>query len=191
MVARPVVRRPVGSDWAALVPLTLIAMAVLLVTMIALRFDLFEGDSVVIWGFKAKVLFLSPLSPKPVVFTDPQFSYTHQDYPLLVPMLSAAAYTIVGQVNEPAGKVVLPLLMASQAMLGFAAIRRWLSVFRALLATALLTCLPFAVFFAGTGNPDAVLETFYLGALVYFVRWIEDFRSAICCSVQSSARWAL
>jgi len=49
-----------------------------------------EWDAFAIWGFKAKVLTHEALRPTPAYFHDLTLSYSHLDYPLMVPFLRRA-----------------------------------------------------------------------------------------------------
>ena len=75
-----------GDVWAmAPAALTLLALGVVLIN--AVSTPLQEWDAFAIWGLKAKVLFHAALRPIPLYFHDLSLSYSHLDYPLLVPFL--------------------------------------------------------------------------------------------------------
>lgn len=138
----------------------------------AIGFKQFEWDAFVIWALKAKVLYYSPLTPLPEYFTDPGFSFSHQDYPLLLPMLIAAAWGTMQQINEQLGKIILPMLFAGQTLLAYSAARLWVGRSAALLLSLLLVGTPVSLTFAGMGNADSPLSGFYLGSIFYLIRWI-------------------
>ena len=67
-----------------------------MIVAVALSSPLVEWDAFAIWGFKAKVLVHEALRPAPAYFHDLTLSYSHLDYPLMVPFLTAGAYAAMG-----------------------------------------------------------------------------------------------
>lgn len=64
-------------------------------------------DGFGIWVLKAKIVVHVPLRPIPVWLTDPALSYSHQDYPLNVPLLTAAVHAATGWSPATSAKALL------------------------------------------------------------------------------------
>lgn len=166
------------KQWPArigVVALVLILLAAnLTVWVTALAYEIFEWDSFCIWGLKAKVLYSSAMIPRPDYFNDLRLNYSHLDYPLLAPMLTAGSYAMMGQVDDRLGKIVLPIILAGQTCLAYTAARLWLGRVGALLATIVLICSPMNLQFAGLGVADVTLAAFWMGGAFYLVRWVNS-----------------
>ena len=59
-----------------------------------------EFDAVAFWAFKAKILHSCAGKEIWTWFKNPALAYAHFDYPLLVPLLHALTYGVLGHVNE-------------------------------------------------------------------------------------------
>jgi len=57
-------------------------------------------DAFAIWMFKAKIVAAQPLLPIPKFLLDDSLSYSHQDYPLGMPLVVAGMYAAIGRVEE-------------------------------------------------------------------------------------------
>ena len=162
-----------GDVWAmAPAALTLLALGVVLIN--AVSTPLQEWDAFAIWGLKAKVLFHAALRPIPLYFHDLSLSYSHLDYPLLVPFLTAGAFAAMGGVDDHAGKMVsvfLDVLIVPVLYLGLRwKLRRTPAVFLA----AILALLPVLFRYGGTGCADLPLAMFYAGSLLFVARWLAE-----------------
>ena len=80
-----------GDVWIV-APLVVTLAGLVMIVVVALSSPLMEWDAFAIWGFKAKVLTHEALRPTPACFHDLTLSYSHLDYPLMVPFLTAGAY---------------------------------------------------------------------------------------------------
>ena len=112
-----------GDGWTVM-PLAMILAGLTMIAVIALSSPLAEWDAFAIWGFKAKVLTHEALRPTPAYFHDLTLSYSHLDYPLMVPFLTAGAYAAMGTVDDQTGKMVsvfLDVLLVPMVYLGL----RW------------------------------------------------------------------
>jgi len=67
-----------------------IVFAIFAVSVHSLAFGVIEWDDTAIWALKAKVVAHDALRNHPWYFHDPAMSYSHQDYPLLMPFMRAA-----------------------------------------------------------------------------------------------------
>lgn len=171
--ARPILRMR-GLDWFSVPALLSLLVALTATTIIAVGFPIFEWDSVVIWGMKARVLFESPLTPRPWYFSEVRYNASHLDYPLLMPMMLAGAYGAMRQAYEPAARAVLPMLFAGFILLHYSAVRFNVSRPKALLLTIMVLCAPYLLSQATLGTADVPLATFHAGALIYMSRWIAE-----------------
>lgn len=161
-----------SSSLLILLPAAVLLLANLYVFIPAVGFRIFEWDAFSIWGLKAKVLFESSLNPRPDYFTDVRFSFSHLDYPLLLPVLLTGGFAMLGETDDTTGKIVLPFLITAQICLAYTGARLWLGRLASLLITMLLVCIPLHLARAGIGTADGPLAGFWLGSLVYLMRWM-------------------
>jgi hypothetical protein len=169
-------RRPLrGGDVLTLLALALIGVQLACAAAMALL-PAFEIDAIAIWGLKAKVLYFQSLAPRPEYFTDLSLSFTHLDYPLLVPSLWAGAYAILGAPHDGMGKtaLLLPLVALVAAMYGAA--RGALDRPRAALLTALAMGLPVVGAFAGRGIADPTFALFLFLSAKSLMDWLRHGR---------------
>ena len=149
-----------------------------MVSLHAVALPVSEWDSFAIWAFKAKVVARESLLSRPQYFYDTTLSYSHLDYPLLVPFLMAGTYGAIGSINEHLGKVIFPILYVAFGFQIFSALRWKMGRSESLLLTALAMSIPAVLRWAGAGVADVVLILFYTGAVFYFLKWMEEERKA-------------
>jgi hypothetical protein len=161
-----------GDGWTV-APLIITAAALVMIVVVALLSPLSEWDAFAIWGFKAKVLTHEALRPTPTYFHDLTLSYSHLDYPLMVPFLTAGAYAAMGTMDDQTGKLVsvfLDILLVPMVYLGL----RWkLRRLPAACLSTILAMLPVMFRYAGVGCADLPLTMFYAGSILYVARWID------------------
>jgi hypothetical protein len=167
-------RKTPGNDRWALAAWTFVALLVLVVSVHALAFSLFEWDAFAIWGMKARVLSTCSLRSGPSYFHDVSLSYSHLDYPLLVPFLTAGAYGMMGQIHDQFGKMYFPLLYLAFGLMLNAGLRWKLESMRAGVLTALAMSSPVLLRWAGAGNADVALTMYYTGMLYFSIRWLDE-----------------
>ena len=126
----------------------------------------------------------------PAYFSDPRLNFTHTNYPLLVPMMSAAADVLTG--DERLCKLPSLLLFVGLGAVVYSTIRRFSGHRSAITATALLLNLPMFYNDAGSGTAEMALTAFYGCAVVCIVRWqkrrlwsdlVMAFLFAGCCAL--------
>ncbi len=161
------------SDGWTIVPLVVTVAGLVVIATAALSTPLVEWDAFAIWGIKAKVLTHEALRPVPAYFHDLTLSYSHLDYPLMVPFLTAGAYAATGMIDDQTGKLVsvfLDVLIVPMVYLGL----RWkLRRLPAVCLSAVLALLPVMFRYAGVGCADLPLAMFYGGSIFYLARWID------------------
>lgn len=142
----------------------------------ALAFPLYEWDAFAIWGLKAKVVAAQPLRECADYFQDGTLSYSHQDYPLLIPFLIAGLYGAVGEVNESAGRLIFPLLFLGFATLLYGGLRRKLTRPLAATLAAAGAAAPILLRWSGAGVADPALSFFHLGGVLFLADWLDRFQ---------------
>jgi hypothetical protein len=161
-----------GDGWMV-VPLAVTVAGLVMIVVVGLSSPLSEWDTFAIWGFKAKVLTHEALRPTPASFHDLTLNYSHLDYPLMVPFLTAGAYAAMGTVDDQTGKLVsvfLDVLIVPMVYLGL----RWkLRRLPAACLSAILAMLPVMFRYGGVGCADLPLTMFYAGSILYVARWID------------------
>ncbi len=137
-----------------------------------------DWDAFAIWQLKSKVLTNEPLVPRPAYFTDVSRSFSHLEYPVLVPMISAGEHAMAGSLDDEKEKAPQLLFYLGLGAVVYAAIRRRHGGTAAVTATTLLLCTPKMLEFAGTGDADLPLAAFYACSLVSLLNWQQDRRRA-------------
>ena len=170
--------RILASDWEngdkwVLAPLGLTLAALAIIVMGAVSSPLTEWDAFAIWGFKAKVLAHEALRPTPACFHDLSLSYSHLDYPLMLPFLTAGAYAAMGTIDDQTGKLLsafLDVLLVPMVYLGL----RWrLRRLPAACLSTTVALLPVMFRYGGVGCADLPLAMFYAGSIFYVAKWID------------------
>ena len=130
-------------------------------------------DEYATWMFKAKVVAAVPLRPVPAALLDPGLSYSHQDYPLLFPLVVSGAYAAVGRADESAGKLVL--LPTYLALLGivYGAVRRDHRRAIAVAVTAVAAAGPTVVQKAGLAVAELPVTLFFAATVSLLARWVD------------------
>lgn len=164
-----------GDAWMFL-PLTLVAIALVAIAVGALAAPLVEWDAFAIWGFKAKVLAHESLRSSPAYFQDLTLSYSHLDYPLMLPFLTAGAYAAMGTVDDQTGKLVSVFLDVSIVPIVYLGLRWKLRRLPAACLSAILAMLPAMFRYAGVGIADLPLAMFHAGSILHVARWIDQQR---------------
>jgi hypothetical protein len=176
MVSRWLAVPPLHIDRAGatlIFPIAAIVFCIVAIVVNALAFPLYEWDAFAIWFLKAKILLHEALLPQPAYFHDAAMSYSHRDYPLMQPIFIAGFWGFLHRVNDRWGKLVLILPYLAMGLLFFAEARRRLSTLAGGWLTAVFLCAPALPFWAASGDADVMLAAFYLGHLIYLVRWLD------------------
>jgi hypothetical protein len=166
-----------SNGWLV-VPLMILGAGLALMAGGALSTPLAEWDALAIWGFKAKVVTYDALRPVPAYFHDLTFSYSHLDYPLMLPFLTAGAYAAMGTVDDHAGKLVSVFLDGLMVLVVYAGLRWKLRRLPAVCLCAVATLMPVTFRYAGIGCADLTLAMFYAGNIYFMAKWIEERRGS-------------
>jgi hypothetical protein len=134
---------------------------------------LVDWDAFAIWGLKAKVLAHEALRPCPVYFQDLTLSYSHLDYPLMLPFLTAGGYAAMATVDDQTGKLISAFLDVMVVPVVYLGLRWKLSWLPAAGLCAIMVLLPAFSRFGGGGCADLPLATFYAGSILYLARWLD------------------
>ena len=159
-----------------------------LVTAHALAFRLYEWDAFAVWGLKAKVIAMEGLAPRPAYFTDVSLSYSHLDYPLMLPFLMAGVCGVLGRIDDQLAKLALPVLYLGLGCLVFGFSRRRLPRPMAFALTAVVMGAPVMLGNAGSGYADVPLTAFYTASVLFLLEWAErrDYTACALCGVMSA-----
>ena len=159
------------SRWAIALGTLLAAFAV--ITLLRYVQAPLDGwDAWTIWNRKAIVL-LNSGSIDPRLFTTPQFAFSHQDYPLLLPFLESIHYRAIGELNTQSVHFVFwTLLVAFPWALGSLASRGGRPLLWAPIVLAAATA-PAYFTLLGTAYADAPLAIFLATGTLALGYWIE------------------
>jgi hypothetical protein len=169
---RPPARVPralTGVVWIAAALLVVWSVAV--TTIHALGYPLYDWDAFAIWGIKAKVVVDAPVRSAPYFHALP-LSFSHLDYPLLVPFATAGTYAAIGAIDDRVGKIAWPFLVVCWTVFLYGAARTRRPRIEAAAIAAIGAGTPVMVQWAGTGNADMQLTVFYGASLYYVAAWI-------------------
>lgn len=178
VIARPWLPKLGGIDLLLLPVIALLAVQFAALVASSAMIRTYDTDAIAIWGLKAKVLFHAPLRPVPAYFNDRSLSYSHLDYPLLVPMLWAGSYMALGQADDQIGKAVFALPVLAMIGLLYSALRDPLGRTRAAILAGILSGLPALTRWAGEGGADVPLSMFILAAAVMLTKHLRGDRRA-------------
>lgn len=160
--------------FADLFLLLAIGVGIAIISLNVVFTPLWDIDSFALWGLKAKVLYLSSLS-KTEYFYREELGFSHLDYPLLMPLLSAGVYASYGEVCETAGKILcIPLSISIIFLFLSFASRR--NTFLGLLIVALYSTLPAFLHWAGVGTAEIWLVAFYFVMLHFSLEFLSGER---------------
>jgi hypothetical protein len=140
---------------------------------VGLAFPRAEWDAFAIWLFKAKVMLEEPVGSS-YYFKDLTKSYSHLDYPLLVPSLVSSTWSFVGKANEYAGRGVLSLFYLGIMGVLYSGFRAYLPRTAAVAFVCLIAWIPTLVKHASVGTADVPFTFFVACAGLSLIRWTED-----------------
>ena len=187
---RPRVQLPAKSGWSfqsvlAAMAIFLIVGASINVALPSLSPSVADFDMFGTWMFKAKILAVQPLRPIPPALLDPTLSYSHQDYPLGMPLVVAGTYAAVGGVDEQLGKAfLLPLFLALTAVM-YGTLRRFLNRGWSASVTAVFVTAPILVQHAGMGVAELPLVAMHTCCILLLWRWMaeKNRRDLLACAI--------
>ncbi|MBN1864099.1 MAG: glycosyltransferase family 39 protein [Victivallales bacterium] len=154
----------------------LLSAAFCIVAAHSLFLPLYDVDSYGLWGLKAKALYHEGLVPGGGLFHEFSLSYSHLNYPLLVPFLVCGIYASAGEVNEMVGKVIFPFLYVSCTLFIYSSLRWRLDRGKSLLLVVLFMTLPVTLRWAGAGMSDFPLAVFFSASAFYLCKFLEERR---------------
>lgn len=144
-----------------------------IVTAHSLCMPLYDIDAYSLWGLKAKALYYEGFSDGGHFYQLP-LSFSHLNYPLLVPFLISGVYAAIGQVHDLIGKIIFPFFFIGIAGFMFTSLRWKLERIPSLLLTVLLLSTPVMIRWAGAGKADFVLAVFHAVSVFYLVKFIKE-----------------
>lgn len=165
-------------------PLFLIVAAVcFFASLRAMFLDIYEWDAIGIWALHAKMLVTEPLSISHWLLQDPALSYSHQSYPLLVPLHMAMPCSLAGEFDGRLAKLsqvlfAVVLIASAGRMLPQRLNKhiRWLLL-------AVVASAPEFLKWAGTATADVALATFIALTVAQLLRWQRYRKPAALISI--------
>ncbi len=144
-----------------------------IISVHALMMPLYYVDAYGLWGLKAKALFHEGL-PEDGLFYQLPLSYSHLNYPLLVPYLTCGVYTSIGFVDDFIGKIIFPFFYIAGTCFIFASLRWKLSRKPALLLTVMFMSMPVMIRWTSEGIADVPLTIYYAASVFYLVKFLKE-----------------
>lgn len=151
----------------------LLVIAVLYTFFVALSKPIEDYDSVAIWAYKAKALYLvSPADFLNVIKA--RFTDVHPDYPFLFPLSQAWLYVLMNNFDDYAVKAIFPasylaFLLIFYSWFNKASANRKLS----LALTFILASTSHFSFYATNGYADSQIAIYYSIAFISFYMWVK------------------
>lgn len=161
------------SWWVVFPVLFILSLMTVLVVVNALLIPLYDIDAFAIWGLKAKVLVYEDLRSASYFYSLP-LSFSHLEYPLLVPFLTSGVYAAIGYIDDLVGRIIYPLLYLSLMCLSYTALRWKLREKESFILCAIMMSLPALIRWSGAGVVDMVLTLFYGGSIYYITRFLNE-----------------
>lgn len=174
LIAVPACPLPVGLRIARYACMALVLLTLTAIGAESLLSPITAWDAMAIWATKARVLAVSSLAAKPPWFYDPAFSYSHMDYPLLIPMTMAAIYSAVHGFFDQAAKLTFVMIFLGMALMLYGGLSRLTSRLASIALVAALLCAPLMMRWAGTGYADIGVTLYAGGAALCYTLFIRD-----------------
>ena len=130
-------------------------------------------DTLAIWGLKSKVLYANSIMNSSY-FYDLSKSYSHLDYPLLLPFLTAGMYAATGSMKEAAGNTLHLFFFISFILLIYSALRKILSHNQSLVLVLIYFLNVPLLLHSMSGLADLILMFYYVGSVFFLISWIES-----------------
>ncbi len=177
--------RALTADW---ILRFFIAVSIVVVAVICLR-SAFVWDGILIWEAKARIAFLNHGALPASYFSDGSRTWSHLDYPLLLPLTEAWIYSWLGDCDQTWIKLVSPFFYAAALAFLHTGMMRSIRSARAGSILALsFFFLPYSCFGdwgLPQGYADFPLAVAYLGAAIYLNEFLQKNSTA------SASRFAL
>jgi len=155
-----------------------------IVVVNALMMPLYDIDAYGLWGLKAKALFYEGLPPGEGLFFQLSLSYSHLNYPLLVPFLVSGVYASIGHVHDLIGKIIFPFFYIAGTCFIYTSLRWKTARKPALLLTVLFMTIPCLIKWTSAGIADVPLTLFYAASVHYLVKYLaEEKREDLILSI--------
>ena len=139
----------------------------------ALMMPLYDVDAYALWCFKAKAIYFEGLIEGGLFYQLP-LSYSHLNYPLLVPFLISGVYASIGGPDDMLGKIVFPFVCLGGMMFIFSSLRWRLTRAPAFLLTVLFFTMPAFIRWCSAGIADMPLTIFYAASVFYLVKYLTE-----------------
>ncbi len=149
---------------------------------------LYEWDAFAIWDLKAKVLYHEGLGSG--YFRSLPLSYSHLDYPLLLPFLSCGLYAAAGGTCAVAAKALCFILFAAFFLFIYSSLREIAGRHAVLLLAAAFFTVPELVRWAGAGTADFPLVVYMSCTLLPLASYLRDGRPGDLALAAVSANFA-
>jgi len=140
-------------------------------------------DALGVWLIKAKTLFYFPGVTDSGFFKESFYSYTHQDYPLGLPLLVTAFYRLAGFINDQAVQFYLLgyfinfifLLTGTMIEMG----KNRISLINIFVITLLIIEMPNMILFSHNGYADIPIAFFMAAAMKLFIDLFLEKKAAL------------
>jgi hypothetical protein len=167
---QPIKNKP-GILEIVLIAVILLNSALVLIDSFVLPIN--SWDAIAIWSFKAKI-FYSESIRHTSYFTDPTKSYSHPDYPVMIPFIQSYFYMAAGRLDDRLARMLFPSYFIFLLLFIYSAARRGLERKYALFFTALLSSIPCLLSESVSGYVDVPFAFYYFPMVFYLYLWIKE-----------------
>jgi len=141
----------------------------LFVLLQALIIPLAAWDSWAIYGFKAKAFYIEKTVTIDFL-NDTTKSYSHPDYPLLVPLIETWIYICLGGWNDQLVKILFPLYFISLIIIFYNNLKYYIDKKYSLLFTSFFITIPQFISLGSNGYADLPLIFYYFTSFVFLLK---------------------
>lgn len=153
--------------------ISVIVISVVSTFLDALSLPICNCDAVATWSLKAKILYHETVRETNYFFEQSK-SFSHPDYPLLVPFIQVYIYALLGYVDDRLVKIIFPVFFVCLLASVYSIQRVYYSRMHSLVFTAVLASLPPLLTEAVSGYADVPLSFFYFLMAGYLYLWVKD-----------------
>jgi hypothetical protein len=158
-----------GIKWWEYGLIILLALKVVYLYFSSIVKPLIDVDAFQYYTIVAKGVFL-----KKTFITQYLSNYIH-DKPLLPYLSQGWAFISLNSINDALFKIIFPTLFLSLLVIFYSVLRRYYPRRHSLIATFLLSTLPFLVFHVATAYADFTMSFYYGTATIYLFLFMKEF----------------
>lgn len=148
-----------------------ILLCLIVVTADSLLLPTNNWDAIAIWSYKAKIFYFETIS-NTGYFSQAYQSYSHPDYPILLPFLQTYIYLMIGYVDDRLVRILHVTYLIMLLLSVNVGLRNVLTDKYRVLVIALLASLPVIMNEAASGCADIPIAFYYTSMIIFTKMWL-------------------